>query len=299
MKTTNRIINTLLGAVLSLLVTFGLTHSAAAQTRIALSAPVKTGQTTYQIFSVNPDGSVPTQLTRYGGAFPAWTQDQRKIAFYRDGTIYVMDAAKGEMKGGRIFAAVQASGSGHDWFRGDAAIIYTGRDVIGNGLWLITVDLTAGTVGTPTLIRTGACYAPKSSPDGRKIAFYTDGRVTVLDLDTQTEITFPRDSSSPSWSPGGNLLALSAVVCNGSWPDCHYEIVIANSDGTGWPDATGWTPITRLSSFSYFPVWSPDGAQIAFSSDVSGSKSLYKTTIATGTVTLLYKDGQPGADWDP
>jgi Tol biopolymer transport system component len=293
MKTTNKVINTLLGAVLSLLVTVGLTHSATAQTRIALSAPVKTGQTTYQIFSVNPDGSVPTQLTRFGGAWPSWSRNQKYIAFYRSPTIYVMDAAKGEIKGGRIFATVQASGSGHDWSPDDTKILFTGPEAAGYGIWLVSVDPATGAVGTPMLLRAGACFAPKFSPDGTKIAFYSGGVVSVLDLTTSAEIAFPWSSVSPVWSPDGTKIAFAGVVCYGSPLNCYYEIVIAD------PDGTGWTPVTTLQSLSYFPAWSPDGAQIAFSSDVSGSKSLYKTTIATGAVTLLYKDGQPGADWKP
>ena len=86
-------INTLLGAALSLLITFGSTHKATAQTvaRIALTAAVTDRKTTtYQIFVTNQDGSGATQLTRFGGYFPSWSRNQKYIAFYRASTIYVI-----------------------------------------------------------------------------------------------------------------------------------------------------------------------------------------------------------------
>lgn len=297
MKTTNKIIKTLLGAVLSLLVTFALTHSAAAQTRIVFWGPVtvKTKQstsTTYQILSMNGDGSGVTQLTHAGGAFPSWSRGQGYIAFQRGDLIYVMEA-KGEIKGGRTFAVVQASGTGHDWSPDNTMILFTGTDAVGNGLWTVQVNAATGAVGTPTLIKTGQCYAPKISPDGTKIAYYRLGIVRVLDLTTGAEISFGSGSGGgPSWSPDGTKIAYGGAVCYGSTSNCYSEIVIAN------PDGTGWTPVTTLQSYCDFPTWSPDSKELAFRRKVSGLNSIYKTTIGTDTVTLLYSGGVT-ADWAP
>ena len=297
MKTTNKI-KTLLGAVLSLLTTFALTHSAAAQTaRIAFRAPVtdRKGQTTYQVFAMYPDGSGTTQLTKNGGGWPSWSPDQKYLALQRGSTIYVIDAVKGEFKGGRIFPVVQALTTGHDWSPDGTAILFTGTDAVGNGLWLVSVNPVNGAVGTPTMVRTGTYFGtPKFSPDGSKIAYASGAYVRVLDLTTQTEITFPGNhSGSPSWSPDGTKIAFGGVVCYGSTTNCHMEVVIAN------PDGTEWTPVTALQNYSAFPSWSPDGQQLVFYSQVSGSKAMYKTTIGSGTVTLLYNGSQEGLDWTP
>jgi len=292
-------INTLLGAVLSLLVTLGLTHSAAAQStaRIAFRAPVtdRRGQTTYQIFAMYPDGSGTTQLTKNGGGWPSWSPDQKYLALQRGSTIYVMDAVKGEIKNGRIFPVVQALTTGHDWSPGGTAILFTGTDAVGNGLWIVSVNPVTGAVGTPTLVRTGTYFGtPKFSPDGSKIAYASGTYVRVLDLPTQTEITFPGNhSESPSWSPDGTRIAFGGVVCYGSTTNCHMEVVIANADGTGW------TPVTALQNYSAFPTWSPDGTTLAFYSQISGAKAIYKTTIGSGTVTLLWNGGDENLDWNP
>ena len=292
-------INNLFGAALSLLAIFGSSITATAQNagRIAFSAPVtdrKTQQTSSQIFSMNGEGSRVTQLTRHGGTWPAWSRDQKYIAFHRstptENTIYVL-----EVKGGRMFAVVQASGTGHDWSPDDTAILYTGASAAGYGLWLVSVNPATGTVGSPILLKEGAYFAPRFSPDGTKIAFYSGGASGVLDLTTGTEISFgPASGGGQSWSPDCTRIAFGGVVCYADTGLCHSEIVIANADGTGW------TPVTAFRTHSDFPVWSPDGQELAFRALFSGgSNVIYKTTIDTGTVSLLFNGGQPGLDWAP
>src|SRR2546430_14030548 len=99
-------INTLFGAVLSLLVTFGLTHRTTAQTeRIVFYAPVivtnvapRTRAVSYttnnQIMTMNVDGADVRQLTtgNENCLFPSWRPGQGHILFHRGGTLYVMDA---------------------------------------------------------------------------------------------------------------------------------------------------------------------------------------------------------------
>jgi len=310
MKTTNKIIKTLLGAVLSLLVTFGLTHSAAAQTRIAFSADVtnrKTHQTSHEIFSMNSDASGVVRLTSTSGssAFPAWSRNQTYILFHRatpvESTLYVMEA-NGEINGGRTFAVGPASGTGHDWSPDDSMIVFEGTSDVGYGLWIVGVNADTGEVGTPTLARAGNCYAPSWSPDGIHIAFVTPGGpgtiIKVLDLTTGTE-TAGFGGNQPSFSPDGSKLAFMApgpvtTTSKGktttTW---YYEIFIANADGSGITQMT-----TVQSDLVGFPKWSADGTQLAFRNKVSGVNWIYKLTLGSGAVTSLYKGGVT-LDWAP
>src|SRR5438552_251349 len=148
-------INTLLGAVLSLLVTFGLTHSAAASERIVFYAPVvatnvsqRTHTVSYttnnQILSMNVDGTDVRQLTTgtENAYFPSWRPGQTHILFHRGDTLYVMDA-----NGGGTFAVATAVfGVGSDWSFDGKMVCYVGNPQSPPGplgLWIVSVDPSA------------------------------------------------------------------------------------------------------------------------------------------------------------
>ena len=306
----NITIKTLFGAVLSLLVTFGLTHSAAAQTaaaRIAFSAPVtvrKMHETYEQIFSMNSFGSDVAQLTSASANsyYPAWSPGQRYIAFVRGGILYVMEAS-GEANGGRTFTVGPATGSGADWSPDGSMIVFVGTSDMGNGLWTVGVNADTGEVGTPTRVSEGYCSTPSWSPDGSKIAFaFLDPpgpMVKVLDLTTGAE--FSIDSvycNTPSWNPDGSRIAFMSVApftttkghtTTTTW---YYEIFTANADGSA---------ITQVTSLQTdlvgFPKWSDDATEVAFRNKVSGTDWIYKVTLATGAVTSLSKGDT--LDWAP
>lgn len=313
MNTKHRIIKTLLGAVLSLLVTFGLTQKAAAQTaRIAFSAPVtvhKTHQTCSQIFSMNPDGSGVTQLTSTSANsyYPSWSLGQQHILFYREGTLYVMEAI-GEAYGGLTFAVEPASGSGADWSPDGSRIVFVGTAASGSGLWIVDVNAGTEAVGVPILLRAGVCYQPHWSPDGTRIAFssYPGGSavVTVLDLATSTEISFGGPYGYGlfgSWSPDASHIAFTGIATatttkgNKTTTNNYYELFIANADGTG---ITQVTRLKILNSLTDMPSFSPDSAELAFSSNFSGTSSIYKMELGSGAVTLL-RSGARTLDWAP
>lgn len=308
-------INHLLGAVLSLLVTFGLTHSAAAQTRIAFNAPVtvantspkgKPSYTTYQqIFSMKEDGSDVAQLTSASASShsPKWSPDQRYISFYRYG-IEVMEAV-GEANNGRTFRVVaDAASTGSDWNPAGTMICFPGGTT--RGLWVVNVDTATGEVGTPILVREGMCMYPVWSPDGKKIAFtflpsgavWGNHFIKVLDLETGAETSFEMLSSShPNWSPDGTRMAFDGMVTatttkgNKTTTNNYFEVFIANVDGTAATQLTNFKSITGL------PTWSPDGETLALMSEINGPRSIYKMDLSTGG-TLFLHEGE-GPNWNP
>jgi TolB protein len=309
-----KLIKILLGAALPALLAFGTIHSATAQTRIVFQAGVtvtvnKHTSTSYsQIFSMNPDGSDPVQLTSANASAyaPSWSPGQKYIAFSRNQTLYVMEAI-GEANGGRTFAVAPAFYcGGADWSPDGTMLVYEGPD---SHLYIVPVNADAGTVGTPVLFRSGSYSDPSWSPDGSRIAFWGCDHgnppyfLKVRDVQTGAEISFVGLSGScydPKWSPDGTLIAFTGYVVagtvttkKGTSTTYASEIFTANANGTGIMRQT------YLKSYTFFPTWSPDGTTIAFRSDVSGIQSVYKMVLGSNVApTLLHSPGN-APDWNP
>lgn len=97
---------------------------------------------------------------------------------------------------------------------------------------------------------------------------------------------------SISWSPDGSKLAVSAVT--ESWQD-GYRIYLVGIDGSK-P-----APVVTGGQSDLYPVWSPDGTRIAFSSKRDGNTDVYVMNSDGSEVTRLTHDeatdGYPS--WSP
>jgi Tol biopolymer transport system component len=299
---------TLIGAVLTALLALASANNAECQSvpRIAFQAPVTLNRATSysQIFSISPDGSGLLKLTSANSSAlaPRWSPGQQYISFWRKNTLFVMEAI-GEANGGRSFAVAPAGGFGSDWSPDGSSLVYRGTS---SNLYIVTINVAAGTAGSPMLFREGHYYDPSWSPDGTRIAFWgsDDGNgelIKVRDVLTGAETSFgvaPTHNYAPQWSPDGNLIAFSGQVTvvvktkRGTRTTTSNEILLANADGSSITQAT------YLNSFSDFPTWSPDATTLAFGSDVSGTSSIYKMVLGSNVATPVHSPGND-PDWKP
>src|SRR6185369_10915342 len=292
-------INHLLGAVLSLLVTAALTVSATAQNGPIVFNSYILG-TPAQVFVMNPDGGNLRQLTTgktsAGGA--AWHPSLEYVSFFRDGDLVIMQALR---EGGRVRPFTV--GPAHN----DAAFSPDGLNIVCVGTWpdngleaiiIRTVDVAKKKVGPATPVWFGFdAYAPSYSPDGRKLTFSSrtdspDGRphVKVLDLATAAVTSYDTiNGVVPTYSPDGERIAFSSTL-----PDnAGIGLYVTSIDGTELIE------VTRVASGGLAWIsYSQDGTQLVFASNVSGVYSIYKVTLADGTVTLL-KSGANAPHWRP
>lgn len=119
---------------------------------------------------------------------------------------------------------------------------------------------------------------------GGRIAFASDRTEGLLQIWTmnpdgtdQRQLTFsPGDKTQPRWSPDGTRLLY--VGPGGTDPlgeDLGLDIWAINADGTGI------TNVTADPGDDFDPAWSPDGSQMAFTSDrVNGVLQVFVMSVA-------------------
>jgi TolB protein len=180
----------------------------------------------WDLYLIAADGTGLRRLTdhpAYDGE-PAWSPDGARLAFTssRDGNleVYTLDVAGGALQ--RLTDHPAADGQ-PAWAPGGAQIAFTSwRD--GNQE-IYRLPLRAGQpLGEPINVSDHPApdHGPAWAPDGRRLAFVSDregsGNLHVLDtLTGREELAGPQNRSlqSPSWTPGGGLLAVGAWTNQG------------------------------------------------------------------------------------
>ena len=151
----------------------------------------------------------------------------------------------------------------------------------GSGLALLPVS-SSGRVGL--------------SPDGQRIAV-ADAGIAVSDLAGQGRLqltTAPSGAAhyGPWWSPdGGSIAYIERRGPNdtiGALPPYTFDIRVVAADGTG--DHLVYRISTPSILTDVFPVWSPDGSQIAANDGPSSSSSTRRVTTC-GQSSVLATSG--------
>jgi len=237
--------------------------------------------TSWQIYSVEPDGTGLTQLTHVSdlefGGESAWSPDGKRIAyvvqgFHEDGRtdrsdLWVMNADGSDPRqltdgpGSSWSPAWSPDGTKIAFARGEPANVYViGAD--GSG----PRRLTSLTAGDESASRASMGLNPSWSPDGSQIVFAPDGEVEkdlyVVNADGSDEsilLHMPGWQIEPAWSPDGR-----SILFTSSGPDgADFGIYAVDADGTN-PHRLSDQPAAQ-------PAWSPDGGQIAFTALRPGS----------------------------
>ncbi|MCA9968589.1 MAG: PD40 domain-containing protein [Anaerolineales bacterium] len=273
----------------------------------------------FDIYLMNADGSVQTQLTQNDvpDFLPRWSPDGTKLAFSSGAGVLVV-TAEGNIVGSfqddrhliqnPSWAPDSETLVFHATFDGEFEL-YTAR-FDGTSLKRITHNVSYD-------------YCPEWSPDGEKIAFgqgtnpaggfdivmmnangndvfQTAGFVPGSVADCPLSIWSPssrhmlltydlelisvldpyqttwlaecgygvvRCGKAPDWAPDGSKVIFTR---DGSSKDLRrHEIYVVNVDGTNL------VQLTDNDAFDSWPVWSPDGRQIAFVSDRDGNQEIY------------------------
>lgn len=146
-----------------------------------------------------------------------------------------------------------------------------------NGLRNSSQPAPDSPVATPSPAGQWKDGSPAWSPDGRRIAFYSqrDGNAEIYVMNADgsgaTRLTnTSADEGYPAWSPDGRRISFD------SDRDGNFEIYAMDADGAN---------VRRLTSHRARDVsaaWSPDGSKIVFMSDRDGGFDVYEQRVTPG-----------------
>lgn len=228
---------------------------------------------TAEIYVMNADGKNITQLTnnKASNHSPIWSPDGSKIAFASDGDkqwdVYIMNADGSEQK--RLTNQPGDDGHPH-WSPDGKRIIFNSARTTADlqAEWskqfheIFTMNTDGGDVRQISSAKTVSTY-PSFSPDGKRICF----RRVIDTPGYQWDLTLsPRNS----------------------------EVFVMNADGTNPVN------LTKNAGYDGWPMWSPDGRKILFSSNRAGPANIGQLYVINPDGTGLQKitDG-PGSFVQP
>jgi tol-pal system beta propeller repeat protein TolB len=222
--------------------------------------------TNVDIWTIDPDGSDPTNLTTNSPRFdviPNWSPDGRRIVFVsrRDGAapgdreIYVMNADGSNQT---RLTNLPGRDDTPTWSPDGQRIAFTSTRDGDFEIFTMNAD---GTDVKQITNNTGFDATPEYSPDGAKIVFESDASgvdgLHVMNADgTHVRRLTDADAQAfgPDWSPFGNQIAFANNCC----VEENSDIFVIKASGKKLER------LTHDFDNNTFPTWSPDGQLIAF-----------------------------------
>jgi Tol biopolymer transport system component len=260
----------------------------------------------YDIFVASADGTDVRRMT-YGlgnDDHPLWSPGGGEIIFVSDADgdadIYRM-----EWDGDNLLPLTSTTANEGEiaWSPDGSKIAYTTYTQQGAPISIMTRDGRHLTTVTDCH-GTGMNYGLTWSPDGTMLAFsssvFPAGKSTYLCVvnangqnPRQLAYSALGDAGQPSWSPDSRQLAFAFF--DPTLPDPSYEIRLIDADGS---DAR---PLVRTEAMEYAPAWSPDGAWVAYQSDLSGSFDIWVARVGDGATYQVTSgpDDDTGPMWRP
>ena len=150
---------------------------------------------------------------------------------------------------------------------------------------VLRVAVLVWLAASPAVAQSGSAGA---SADGHAPA---SGAPSIDDL-----IALKRVSGTPAISPDGRRVAFAVRETN--WTDNAYETEIWIADAR---TAASARPLTNAAKSSSQPAWSPDGGWVAFISDRTDTRQLYRLPVAGGEAEALTSgtEGVTAFAWSP
>jgi TolB protein len=240
----------------------------------------------YRLMVADAQGQTATMLTGdLSVADPVWSPRGTSIAFVVVGDDGSMDIFVVNADGTSLRRLTD--NPGHDispsWSPNGESIVYEAEV---DGTYEIYGIAADGSRQVRLTNNPGYDGQPSWSPDGKKIAFLSErgGETDIYTMNPdgsgQTRIVdLADDRFGPlSWSPDGSTLAFQAFD-----PDSNWDVWIADAKGVAVARATD-QPGDETG-----PVWSPDGAYLAYAASQQGGFTVEHS--GTSDIYIMKSDG--------
>ncbi len=242
---------------------------------------------------------------------PSVSPDGQRVAFLTDRSgysdIYVASTLDGAVlskpvRGERSdeFETLHVLRPGASWSPDGTELCFVAKAGAGDAIHIVNAE--TGRVRETLRFPLDGMFTPSWSPDGNAIAFVgmkggaSDLYVTDLSGETLTRLTDDFfDERDPVWSPDGRRIAFSSDRDAPVRDDFRRTYDIYAIDvATRRVETLAATP-----SDDREPTWSPDGTEVAYVSDVSGSPQLHLADLTRGTSVRLtsFYGGVAHPDW--
>lgn len=218
-----------------------------------------------------------TTDARYRDENPRWSPDGTRIAFksnraHYDGPapeqgnadydIYTMAADGSDV---RRITTNPANEHDPSWAQDGKSLIYSSEQDSRGDLYRVWLEAAPGRVERLTRHFVGRAIMPTVSPDGGKVAFGAQTlragqfwvfQVHVLDLASKTTTALEGSGGAcwPNWRPDGQALAY-----------VHLDSEPSALEMLNLQTRARQALVRDPKLWSYYPDWSPDGRQVAFS----------------------------------
>ncbi len=151
------------------------------------------------------------------------------------------------------------------WNGAKIAFSYGSNGFLGDEVDILVIDVNGENRVNLTQGEHKRNLFPAWSPDGTKIAFWSDrdGQpdIYVMNSDGTNPINITRDAhyeDRPTWSPDGTRIAFGALQVPRAEQNMS-DIYVIDADGANRTNLT-----QNPEAVNQFPAWSPDGSRIAF-----------------------------------